>query len=55
MLYCKHIEAIKQTKCKRAEFSWILEDNEAMQNGLQFLNATHYKTYRIYEKNLENL
>lgn len=33
-----------------AECSWILEDNKAMNDGLRMMNATHYKTYRIYDK-----
>lgn len=36
----------------RAEFSWILEENELMRRALDRLGATPYKTYRIYEKRL---
>jgi hypothetical protein len=32
------------------ELSWVLEDNEAMLNLAKFTGATHYKTYRIYER-----
>lgn len=35
-----------------AECSWILEDNSAMNDGLKFMKAKHYKTYRIYDKPL---
>ena len=35
-----------------AEASWILEDNEMMNKGLQNINAKVYKRYRIYEKTL---
>lgn len=52
MLYYEYMEAAKLTKCVRGEFSWILEDNIAMQTGLKLVNASHYKTYRIYEKRL---
>lgn len=52
MLYCEYLEKIMPTQCVQAEFSWILEDNQAMQSGLKLLNALHYKTYRIYEKTL---
>lgn len=31
------------------EASWVLEDNEMMNRGLEVLNASIYKTYRIYE------
>jgi len=52
MLYYEYLSKIKNTKCVRGELSWILEDNVSMQSGLKFINAAHYKTYRIYEKNL---
>ena len=33
------------------EASWILEDNELSRRTLEHaLDATHYRTYRIYEK-----
>ena len=34
---------------KRGEFSWILEDNEAMKSPLNAIGAEHYKTYRVYD------
>ena len=34
------------------ELSWVLDDNEAMLNLAKFTGATHYKTYRIYEKSI---
>ncbi len=37
---------------KRAELSWILEDNMPMRRMIEALGGTAYKTYRIYEKNL---
>ena len=37
---------------KRAELSWILEDNMPMRRMIEALGATPYKTYRIYEKHL---
>jgi hypothetical protein len=37
---------------KRAEYSWILEDNMPMRHILEGLNARIYKTYRIYGKPL---
>lgn len=37
---------------KRAELSWILEDNAPMRRLIEQLGATPYKTYRIYEKEL---
>lgn len=35
------------------EASWILEDNEAMKKGAtQIMKGKHYKTYRIFEKEI---
>jgi hypothetical protein len=41
-------------KCgmKKAELSWILEDNLAMRNIIRDGGAREYKTYRIYSKGL---
>lgn len=35
---------------RRAEMSWILEDNEAINKGLRALGGRVYKTYRLYQK-----
>lgn len=37
---------------ERAELSWILEDNRPMRRMIEALDATAYKTYRVYEKQL---
>jgi GNAT superfamily N-acetyltransferase len=37
---------------QRAELSWTLEDNEAINAGIQAAGGRHYKTYRLYEKSL---
>ena len=37
---------------KRAELSWILEDNMPMRRMIEAVGGTQYKTYRIYEKRL---
>lgn len=37
---------------RRAELSWILEDNEPIAKGLRALGASIYKTYRLYQKDL---
>ena len=34
---------------KRGEFSWLLEDNEAIMRPLEALGAKRYKTYRVYD------
>ncbi len=53
LLYYEYFQKINQHNYQKGEFSWILEDNHAMQAGLELINATHYKTYRIYEKNID--
>jgi GNAT superfamily N-acetyltransferase len=37
---------------RRAEFSWVLEDNRDINQPAENAGARHYKTYRIYEKML---
>jgi GNAT superfamily N-acetyltransferase len=37
---------------RRAELSWTLEDNEAVNAGIEAAGGVHYKTYRLYEKPL---
>jgi len=34
---------------KLGEASWVLEDNEMMNRGLEVMNAERYKKYRIWE------
>ena len=38
----------------RGECSWILEDNWEMRRGLERIGGEAYKTYRVYEKNLDS-
>ena len=40
------------TPYKRAEFSWVLEDNHEINKTVERLGASRYKTYRIYQKAL---
>lgn len=35
---------------RRAEFSWVLEDNRDVNQAAENAGARHYKTYRIYQK-----
>jgi GNAT superfamily N-acetyltransferase len=52
---CFYSEIIEQAAAKKmtgGEASWILENNELMNNGLKKLNAVVYKRYRIFEKAL---
>ncbi len=52
VFYAHIIEQAAAKKIKGGEASWILENNELMNNGLKKLNATVYKRYRILEKAL---
>ena len=37
---------------RRAELSWTLEDNDAVNAGIAAVGGRHHKTYRLYEKSL---
>ena len=37
---------------EEAEASWTLADNERINQGMEFMGAEHYKTYRMFEKPL---
>jgi hypothetical protein len=37
---------------RRAELSWTLEDNDAVNAGIEAAGGVRYKTYRLYEKPL---
>ncbi|MDX6748634.1 dATP pyrophosphohydrolase [Geminicoccaceae bacterium 1502E] len=37
---------------RRAELSWVLEDNEPMHQMIRLVGAHAYKTYRLYQKEL---
>jgi hypothetical protein len=37
---------------KRAELSWVFEDNMSSRKLIEASGGTIYKTYRIYEKTL---
>ncbi|MGE4232618.1 MAG: N-acetyltransferase [Bacteriovoracia bacterium] len=50
LIYLKYFEVGPKLGYPVAECSWILEDNEAMNLGLKYMNASMYKTYRIYDK-----
>lgn len=52
LLYIQSIIAAKRLGFKRAEFSWVLEDNYPVHQAAYTMNAKLYKKYRIYEKEL---
>jgi ribosomal protein S18 acetylase RimI-like enzyme len=52
LLYREGFNGIKKRGYKRLEFSWILEDNVAVQRIVELVGGSLYKRYRIYEKDL---
>ncbi len=52
LLYLEAFKAAVKKGYKRAEMSWILEDNILMQRGCELMGGKLYKKYRIYEKNI---
>lgn len=52
LLFREGFKGVKKGKYKRVEFSWILEDNIAVQRLVEMIGGNLYKKYRIYEKNL---
>lgn len=45
-------EGARNNGYTHCELSWILEDNEGMKAICDQASAQHYKTYRMYEKNI---
>ncbi len=52
LLYLESFKAAMRKGYKRAEMSWVLEDNALMQKGCEFMGGRLYKKYRIYEKKI---
>lgn len=52
VFYAKIIRYAQAHNIEFGEGSWILENNEMMNKGMQNLNGEVYKTYRIYEKQI---
>ena len=52
ILYSKMILGARKYNLDGGEASWILENNDMMIRGLENLNAKHYKTYRIFQKEI---
>jgi len=53
-MYARTMAAARRRGVRWAELSWILEDNTAMIRALERMGAVPYKTYRIYEKPLDD-
>ena len=54
LLYYETAKALFAKGYKRAEMSWILENNMMMNRAVQFFGGIPYKRYRIYQKALED-
>jgi hypothetical protein len=52
LLYVEMSEAARRRGITWGELSWTLEDNDAINRGIEATGAVRYKTYRIYEKEL---
>jgi GNAT superfamily N-acetyltransferase len=52
VLYWEVVERAKKIGILKGEASWVLEDNDMMNRGLELMNAERYKKYRIWEKSI---
>jgi hypothetical protein len=53
-MYAKMNDGGKRVGIKEGELGWTLEDNGRVNAGITMMGAKRYKTYRVYEKQLEN-
>jgi GNAT superfamily N-acetyltransferase len=51
-LYVEHFNTAARARQDHGEAGWILETNEAMNRGLEAMNAEIVKKYRVYERTL---
>lgn len=51
-LYAAHYDNAERSPLKHGEAGWILETNRGMNRGLQAMNGTIAKRYRVYERAL---
>lgn len=52
LLFADSIEVATTVGYRWCEYSWILEDNELTKRAVRLMGGEHYKTYRMYDKNL---
>jgi GNAT superfamily N-acetyltransferase len=50
LLVSEAVERAARRGYLRGEVGWTLEDNDLINTGIAAAGATHYKTYRLYEK-----
>jgi hypothetical protein len=52
VLYWEVLERGDKLGLHLGEASWVLEDNEMMNRGLELMKGTAYKKYRVWEINV---
>ena len=52
VLYWEVVERAAKLGIYQGEASWVLEDNDMMNRGLELMKAERYKKYRIWEKSI---
>jgi hypothetical protein len=53
LLYMEHYDMAAKPPKKWGEACWILENNKAMNRGLEAMGGRIVKRYRVYERLLE--
>ena len=53
-MYAEMNDGAKKLGIEEGELGWTLEDNGRVNAGITMMGAKLYKTYRVYEKALEN-
>jgi hypothetical protein len=51
-LYVEHFDVSARTPIKGGEMGWILEDNDAMNRGMEAMNGRVVKRYRVFQRDL---
>ncbi len=52
IFFAKNIQEARRRKLDGGEASWILESNQMMTTAAEKLNGKHYKTYRLFKKQI---
>jgi len=52
IFYWEIVNRAAEIGIRLGEASWVLEDNDMMNRGLELMNAERYKRYRIWEKEI---
>jgi GNAT superfamily N-acetyltransferase len=53
LLYMEHFDMAAKTRQTGGEMGWILENNEAMNRGMEAMGGRIVKRYRVYERALD--